>query len=383
MGGHGVASTCRCSSCSSERGAGDGGGHAGAVRPARGHARRRSGRPLSALPARGAHGGPRPRRARASRHRLRGARRGGAPRRGRLRAGRRGVRGPGPGPDCARSARWRASSCGPPRPPTRCSRWWPPSPGCACSSAPASRSHERRFGHFDGGFWLPECAYVPGLERELADHGVRAFCVDQPGASPATGGHRGGTGRRSDRLGDDLAGLERDARGYPAHPLYRDYHHRTTHDLRPWSNSGEPYDPEAARVQAHAHARDFVDRGRSRNGRPGLLLRWTPSCSGTGGTRAWSGCSAVLEEAPAARPGPGHGQRGHRARRAGARRAAGIELGQGQGPVHLGLAAGGRAGLQRPARRARPARGRVRGARAWRAGCASCSRCSPATGPSS
>jgi len=40
------------------------------------------------------------------------------------------------------------------------------------------RSHRRRFG-WDGGAWLPECAYVPGLERELAEHDVSHFCVDQ------------------------------------------------------------------------------------------------------------------------------------------------------------------------------------------------------------
>jgi 1,4-alpha-glucan branching enzyme len=40
------------------------------------------------------------------------------------------------------------------------------------------RSHRRRFG-WDGGFWLPECAYVPGLEWRLAEEGVRWFCVDQ------------------------------------------------------------------------------------------------------------------------------------------------------------------------------------------------------------
>ena len=27
------------------------------------------------------------------------------------------------------------------------------------------RSHERRFGLGAEGFWLPECAYAPGLER--------------------------------------------------------------------------------------------------------------------------------------------------------------------------------------------------------------------------
>src|ERR1044072_8147760 len=40
------------------------------------------------------------------------------------------------------------------------------------------RSHKRRFG-WDGGFWLPECAYVPGLEWRLAEAGVEWFCVDQ------------------------------------------------------------------------------------------------------------------------------------------------------------------------------------------------------------
>jgi 1,4-alpha-glucan branching enzyme len=40
------------------------------------------------------------------------------------------------------------------------------------------RSHRRRFG-WDGGFWLPECAYVPGLEWRLAEHGIEWFCVDQ------------------------------------------------------------------------------------------------------------------------------------------------------------------------------------------------------------
>src|SRR6185295_13029468 len=40
------------------------------------------------------------------------------------------------------------------------------------------RSHRRRFG-WDGGFWIPECAYDPGLECGLARAGVEWFCVDQ------------------------------------------------------------------------------------------------------------------------------------------------------------------------------------------------------------
>ena len=51
--------------------------------------------------------------------------------------------------------------------------------GVALQLATGVGSHERRFGSFGGGLWLPECAYEPGLESALAEHGVRAFCVDQ------------------------------------------------------------------------------------------------------------------------------------------------------------------------------------------------------------
>ena len=51
--------------------------------------------------------------------------------------------------------------------------------GVRLQLATGTASHERRFGSFGGGLWLPECAYVPGLERELADAGVTVTCVDQ------------------------------------------------------------------------------------------------------------------------------------------------------------------------------------------------------------
>ena len=53
--------------------------------------------------------------------------------------------------------------------------------GCACSWHRID-SHRARFGSWSGGFWLPECAYRPGLEEQLATAGVRAFCVDQTDA---------------------------------------------------------------------------------------------------------------------------------------------------------------------------------------------------------
>jgi 1,4-alpha-glucan branching enzyme len=62
-----------------------------------------------------------------------------------------------------------------------------------------------------------------------------------------------------------------DENGYPTHPLYRDYWGRTVHDLRPWSNAGEPYDPDAAVALAREHARHFVSRVVERIQHGGLL----------------------------------------------------------------------------------------------------------------
>ena len=145
-------------------------------------------------------------------------------------------------------------------------------------------SHERRFGSFGGGLWLPECAYAPGLERELADHGVRTVCVDQ------TDAHGLGAPEQLEPVLTEagvaavpihwatVALVWNDRTGYPVHGTYRDYHHRTVHDLRPWSNGGGAYRPDHAAALAHEHARDFVgrcvarlDAHASERGRPGLL----------------------------------------------------------------------------------------------------------------
>jgi 1,4-alpha-glucan branching enzyme len=140
--------------------------------------------------------------------------------------------------------------------------------------AGGTASHLRRFGGWGGGFWLPECAYLPGFERDLADHGVKAFCVDQtrvesfdhlrPVVTDA-----GPVAVPVDWETVGLVWNERD--GYPAYGAYRDYHRRTVHDLKPWNNHGGPYDPEAAGALAREHARDFVRRACARLERGGLL----------------------------------------------------------------------------------------------------------------
>jgi 1,4-alpha-glucan branching enzyme len=145
-------------------------------------------------------------------------------------------------------------------------------------------AHERRFGeHWSGGFWLPECAYEPGLERDLAEHGVRVFCVDQ------TDVHGRGALEHLEPVATDAGPVAMPLdwqtvelvwgdTGYPSHPEYRDYHGRTLHDLRPWTIGGEPYDHDRALALARTQARDFVARVVARldafaaeRGRPGIV----------------------------------------------------------------------------------------------------------------
>ncbi len=145
-------------------------------------------------------------------------------------------------------------------------------------------SHRARFGDFGGGFWLPECAYEPGLERDLAGEGVTAFCVDQTDAfGLGAPEHLEPVATAAGPVAVPLdwqtvALVWDDKHGYPTDLAYRDYHGRTLHDLRPWNNGGEPYDHDAALARARTHARDFVERTIARLdgyhaecGRPGLV----------------------------------------------------------------------------------------------------------------
>jgi 1,4-alpha-glucan branching enzyme len=130
-------------------------------------------------------------------------------------------------------------------------------------------SHRRRFGRWEGGFWLPECGHAPWLHPLLEDAGVRSTCVELTdlygvGAAEhlrpletAAGALLWPIDRATMRLvwSDD---------GYPADPAYRDYHALTTHHHRAWANSGEPYDHAAALDRTREHARHFVATAKSR-----------------------------------------------------------------------------------------------------------------------
>ena len=146
--------------------------------------------------------------------------------------------------------------------------------GLRLQLATGTASHLRRFGSWGGGFWLPECAYVPGLERELAEHGVRAFCVDQTGVAGFDHLTPVATEAGPVAVPVDWGTVQlvwNDADGYPASPEYRNYWGRTVHDLKPWSNAGRPYERETALALAREHARDFVERVAARLADGGLL----------------------------------------------------------------------------------------------------------------
>ena len=121
------------------------------------------------------------------------------------------------------------------------------------------RSHTRRFG-FPGGFWLPECAIAPGLDDLLAERGLRYTCLDQSATEPDGAAMRpilcpsGCVGFTIDWPVVDLVW---GSSGYPADPVYVDFHRQSMNGTRLWNIGGEPYDPSKAREHATHHAVEF------------------------------------------------------------------------------------------------------------------------------
>ena len=142
------------------------------------------------------------------------------------------------------------------------------------------RSHRRRFGA-SAQFWLPECAYCPGLDQLLAERGVERFCVDlsaheEPLAALAP--VRSPAGPVAFTLDWEAISLVWSREGYPSDPAYLEYHRQSVNGVRLWAIGGGPYDPDAARRRAREHAREFaaaiaarLDAYRARSGHRGLV----------------------------------------------------------------------------------------------------------------
>jgi 1,4-alpha-glucan branching enzyme len=143
------------------------------------------------------------------------------------------------------------------------------------------RSHRRRFGPA-AGFWLPECAYEPGLEALLAELGVRYFCVDQSAHEEELDALRPAitaSGPVGLTIDWETVELVWSWDGYPADPVYADFHRKSMLGIRIWSIGGGPYDPGRAAARAAEHAEQFLDavlarlcRHRAERGRAGLVV---------------------------------------------------------------------------------------------------------------
>ena len=173
--------------------------------------------------------------------------------------------------------------------------------GLRLQVATGAASHLHRFGRWDGGFWLPECGYVPGLERELADHGARVFCVDQTNVSGFDHLLPVATGAGPVAVPIDWASVElvwNDENGYPAHGTYRNYWGRTVHDLSRGATPGSHTSTTSrSSSRASTPASSWLALRSGSRAAASSAARSTPSCSATGGTRASTGsarCSRRL-----------------------------------------------------------------------------------------
>ncbi|HST69413.1 MAG TPA: 1,4-alpha-glucan branching protein domain-containing protein [Solirubrobacterales bacterium] len=143
------------------------------------------------------------------------------------------------------------------------------------------RSHRRRFG-WDGGFWLPECAYAPGLEWRLAEQGVRWFCVDQSAhREPLEALAPVGTEAGPVALPIDWEAISWlwSLDGYPSDPAHAQFAGKSLRGIRIWRVGGGAYDPAAAAAVARRQAEEFLAAVAQRlrtytegHGRRGLLV---------------------------------------------------------------------------------------------------------------
>ena len=143
------------------------------------------------------------------------------------------------------------------------------------------RSHRRRFG-WDGGFWLPECAYRPGLEWQLAEAGVEWFCVDQSAHEEplqALAPVRTAAGPTALPIDWEAISWLWNLDGYPSDPAYAQFDGKSLRGVRIWKVGGGAYDPAAATVAAVRQAGEFLAavaerlrRYKEESGRRGLLV---------------------------------------------------------------------------------------------------------------
>ena len=193
------------------------------------------------------------------------------------------------------------------------------------------RSHRRRF-DWGGGFWLPECAYVPHLESRLAEHGVRWFCVDQSAhdEDPLDALDPIATPAGPVALPIDWEAIQWlwSLGGYPSDPAHAQFAGKSLRGVRIWKVGGGAYEPAAAEAAAKRQAGEFLAAIAARlrdfaakRGRRGLIvfaidtellghwwsegaiwLREVLAGAAGGGVRLLTAPQAVAEHEPLERP---------------------------------------------------------------------------------
>jgi 1,4-alpha-glucan branching enzyme len=138
-------------------------------------------------------------------------------------------------------------------------------------------AHRERFGHWDGGLWLPECGHAPWLDPLLEEAGVHAACVDLTdvlgyGDARHLRPLRSAAGPLLAPIDRALMDLVWHHDGYPSAGAYRDTRRHTEYRHTPWAVDGAPYDPARAADQVRAHARDFAAAAQRRLARGGLAV---------------------------------------------------------------------------------------------------------------
>jgi 1,4-alpha-glucan branching enzyme len=126
-------------------------------------------------------------------------------------------------------------------------------------------AHRARFGAWDGGFWLPECAHAPHLDRLLEEAGVTCACVELTdlGIDPRAP-LRTAAGPLLVPIDREVIDLVWGPSGYPSRGAYLNTRAYTERRHLAWTVDGAPHEPERASAQARADAAHFVDAAAAR-----------------------------------------------------------------------------------------------------------------------
>ena len=139
-------------------------------------------------------------------------------------------------------------------------------------------THEAFFGKRPTGFWLPECAYEPGLDEFLKDAGIEYTFLETHGVLQASPRPRFGTfapivcpsGVKV--FGRDLESAKQvwsSKEGYPGDPDYREFYRDVAHRRAPAGRAARTARQGLRRRHHEPAAGDRHHAGRSRRGAPG------------------------------------------------------------------------------------------------------------------